>query len=48
MIWDAFRKISAAPTNPKPAARPQRFDVADLYSGPLATAAPDAASVDLA
>ena len=29
--------VSAAPTNPHPAAGPPRFDVADLYRGPVST-----------
>jgi hypothetical protein len=31
-----FRKLSAAPTNPQPAAAARSFDVADLYRGPAA------------
>jgi MoxR-like ATPase len=30
-------RVSAAPTNPHPAAGPPRFDVADLYRGPATT-----------
>jgi MoxR-like ATPase len=29
--------VSSAPTNPRPPERPTRFDVADLYRGPIAT-----------
>jgi MoxR-like ATPase len=30
-----FRKVSEAPTNPQPAERARKFDVADLYRGPV-------------
>jgi MoxR-like ATPase len=33
-----FRKVSEAPTNPQTAEAPRRFDVADLYAGPVAEA----------
>lgn len=35
MVLPFFRKVSEAPTNPKPEAKKRRFDVADLYRGPL-------------
>jgi MoxR-like ATPase len=35
-----FNRISRAPTNPKSPVKPRHFDVADLYQGPLQTAAP--------
>jgi MoxR-like ATPase len=35
-----FQRVSAAPTAPRPAPVARSFDVADLYDGPLATAAP--------
>ena len=44
--FSQFQHISAAPTNPQPAAGPKTFDVADLYAaGPVAgaAAAPDGA-----
>jgi len=35
--FSQFQHISAAPTNPQPAAGPKSFDVADLYAtGPVA------------
>src|ERR1044072_4440681 len=40
--FDFFKKVSQAPTNPQPAAARKTFDVADLYSGPASSAAPDA------
>ena len=33
-MFSLFQRLSAAPTNPKPAHAPKRFDVADLYRGP--------------
>jgi MoxR-like ATPase len=38
-----FRKVSEAPTNPQPAEHARKFDVADLYRGPVA----DDAAVDV-
>lgn len=35
--FNLFKRISQAPTNPKPAGKPRQFDVADLYKGPLDT-----------
>lgn len=35
MSSNIYRRISTAPTNPQRAARPKKFDVADLYQGPL-------------
>jgi MoxR-like ATPase len=32
-----FQRISKSPTNPRPAAPSRKFDVADLYAGPLQT-----------
>jgi MoxR-like ATPase len=32
-----FQRISKSPTNPKPPSQPRRFDVAELYAGPLRT-----------
>lgn len=37
--FDLFKRISRAPTNPGTAPRPRQFDVADLYKGPIDTAA---------
>ncbi|MCK7502583.1 MAG: hypothetical protein MZW92_81750 [Comamonadaceae bacterium] len=34
-VFDVFKRVSQAPTNPKPAAGPRQFDVADLYAGPV-------------
>ncbi|GGB83632.1 AAA family ATPase [Pseudoduganella buxea] len=47
MVFNLFKHLSQAPTNPRPAptaSRPRQFDVADLYRGPAAgaAAAPDA------
>jgi MoxR-like ATPase len=43
-----FQRLSAAPTNPKPAQAPRRFDVADLYRGPAdAVVATEAAPLAL-
>src|SRR5436305_14306748 len=39
--FDLFKKVSQAPTNPQPTPARQSFDVADLYTGPAATAAAD-------
>ena len=33
--FDLFKRISRAPTNPKPAAVARQFDVAELYQGPI-------------
>ncbi len=39
--FSQFQHVSAAPTNPQPAAEPKTFDVADLYTaGPVAAVAP--------
>ena len=35
-LLDMFQKVSESPTNPRPAKSATPFDVADLYSGPLA------------
>ena len=35
LFKDLFNKVSEAPTNPKQAAAPRHFDVADLYSEPI-------------
>lgn len=35
---DLLQRVSQAPTNPKPAAPPHEFDVADLYRGPVLVA----------
>jgi MoxR-like ATPase len=35
-LLDMFQKVSESPTNPRPAKGAKPFDVADLYSGPLA------------
>src|SRR5690606_21783540 len=35
MPFKIFQRVSAAPTNPQRVTRPKRFDVADLYQGPL-------------
>lgn len=37
-LFDLYQRVSRAPTNPKSAAKPRQFDVADLYKGPLRTA----------
>jgi len=34
-VFDVFKRVSQAPTNPKPATGPRVFDVADLYAGPV-------------
>ncbi|HKQ07732.1 MAG TPA: AAA family ATPase [Blastocatellia bacterium] len=39
--FDLFKKVSQAPTNPQPTPARQSFDVADLYTGPAATATAD-------
>lgn len=38
-ILNRFRKVSSSPTNPHQSAKARRFDVADLYSGPIEDAA---------
>jgi MoxR-like ATPase len=38
LAFDFFRKISRAPTHPRPVAKPREFDVADLYRGPAGDA----------
>lgn len=45
---DWFRKVPESPTNPRKAEPSRRFDVADLYSGPVETrsAEPAAAALD--
>lgn len=47
--FSQFQHVSAAPTNPQPAAAPKSFDVADLYTeGPVAAvAAAEAGSLPL-
>ena len=42
--FDIFRRVSRAPTNPVAAVKPRRFDVAELYEGPLQAGTPDEAS----
>src|ERR1051326_8623360 len=42
--FDLFKKVSQAPTNPQPAATRKPFDVAELYSGPAASAQADTAA----
>ncbi|MBS1197375.1 MAG: ATPase [Proteobacteria bacterium] len=45
---DFFRRVSQAPTNPRPVAKPRQFDVAELYQGPLqALATPQESSQPL-
>lgn len=34
-VFDVFKPVSKAPTNPKPAAGLRQFDVAELYAGPV-------------
>lgn len=38
-VFDQFRRISQAPTNPHGTAPPRQFDIADLYQGPLGESA---------
>jgi MoxR-like ATPase len=38
--FDLFKRVSKAPTNPKPATVARQFDVADLYAGPVQVGAP--------
>src|ERR1044071_10051612 len=33
--FDFFKKVSQSPTNPQPAKARKKFDVADLYRGPV-------------
>lgn len=40
--FNLFQRVSKAPTNPRTANEPRQFDVAELYQGPIRTAAPDA------
>ncbi len=42
--FDLFKRISRAPTNPRPAAPSRQFDVAELYQGPIGVDAGAAAS----
>jgi MoxR-like ATPase len=35
-IKTIFQRVSQAPTNPKPGVPTKTFDVAELYSGPVA------------
>lgn len=35
--FNLFKRVSQAPTNPKPTGKSRQFDVADLYKGPLDT-----------
>lgn len=42
---DQFQKVSQSPTLPKTQATPQRFDVADLYAGPITALRPDESTV---
>ena len=39
-MFRLFSKVSEAPTNPTRRARPHRFDVADLYRGPVGDGSP--------
>lgn len=34
-LFNLFQRVSQAPTNPHAAAAPRKFDVADLYQGPI-------------
>lgn len=48
MLGKLFQKVSQAPTHPRPAAAPRRFDVAELYEGPASLAeAPDPRALPL-
>ena len=42
--FNLFKRVSQAPTNPRPAAKPRQFDVADLYQGPVDTGEKTAAT----
>ena len=49
MAFSFFQRVSRAPTNPRTAPKARHFDVADLYRGPVQTAAdasPDARALD--
>jgi MoxR-like ATPase len=46
-LLDLFQKISESPTNPRPVKGGRAFDVADLYSGPLAQPQPAAGAIAL-
>jgi MoxR-like ATPase len=39
-LSDFFRRVSQAPTNPRPVAKGRQFDVAELYQGPIQVEAP--------
>ena len=39
--FDFFKKVSQSPTNPQPAKARKKFDVADLYRGPVGDARVD-------
>src|SRR5215467_2716158 len=39
-LSDFFRRVSQAPTNPRPTAKGRQFDVAELYQGPIQVDAP--------
>ena len=41
--FDLFKRVSKAPTNPKPAPAARQFDVADLYAGPIQVGAAEPA-----
>lgn len=45
-IRDLFRKVPEAPTNPHPATTAPAFDVAELYTGPLAAPGSETAPTD--
>ncbi len=45
MAFDFFKRVSEAPTNPQPKGGRERFDVADLYRGPVADAGDAAAEL---
>lgn len=48
MVFNLFKHLSQAPTNPRPAVKARHFDVADLYRGPAAVdeAAPAGQGLD--
>jgi MoxR-like ATPase len=41
--YKSITKVSASPTNPQPAKTKKKFDVADLYAGPLSVGQPQTA-----
>jgi MoxR-like ATPase len=47
MFGNLLRRVSAAPTNPRPAPVAHAFDVADLYRGPVALDEADTAALPL-